>query len=143
MTKNSVRHASYLRKYISYDCHLWCKCVKWWIICFLFAHFNSFFSNYLFFKFINKCQKEILRCVPPSSHMRDFCYIFTVTVLKFHYVKYHFHKMLWSNAFSPVDFAFDFRNSLSLHLKKISHSGNWHFWEPYLSCNSYEEEFIV
>ena len=39
---------------------------------FLLVHFNSFFDNYLFFKFINKCQKEILRCAPPSSHVYDF-----------------------------------------------------------------------
>ena len=26
----------------------------------------------MFFKFINKCQKEILRCAPPSSHVCDF-----------------------------------------------------------------------
>ena len=32
----------------------------------------------MFFKFINKCQAEILRCVPPSSHVCDFfpkCYL--------------------------------------------------------------------
>ena len=27
MTKNSVRHASYLRNHTSYDCHLWYTCV--------------------------------------------------------------------------------------------------------------------
>ena len=27
--KNSVCHTSCLRNYISYDCHLWCTCVKW------------------------------------------------------------------------------------------------------------------
>ena len=26
----------------------------------------------MFFKFINKCQTEILRCAPPSSHVCDF-----------------------------------------------------------------------
>ena len=26
----------------------------------------------MFFKFINKCQKEILSCAPPSSHVCDF-----------------------------------------------------------------------
>ena len=31
-----------------------------------------FFNNYLFFKFINKWQNEILRCAPPSSHVCDF-----------------------------------------------------------------------
>ena len=31
-----------------------------------------FFNNYLFSKFINKCQKEILRCAPPSSQVCDF-----------------------------------------------------------------------
>ena len=29
---------------------------------FLLAHFDSFFNNNLFSNFINKCQKEILRC---------------------------------------------------------------------------------
>ena len=38
------------------------------------AQFNSFVNNYLFFKFSNKCQKEILRCAPSSSHVCDFCY---------------------------------------------------------------------
>ena len=41
------------------------------IILFLLAHFNSFFNN-LFLKFINKFQKEILRCAPPFPHMCDF-----------------------------------------------------------------------
>ena len=42
---------------------------------FLLAHFKSFLNHYLSLKFINKCQKEILRCVPPSSHVCvcDFC----------------------------------------------------------------------
>ena len=44
------------------------------IILFLLASFNSFFNHYLFFKFINKCQKEILRCAPTSSHVCDFFY---------------------------------------------------------------------
>ena len=38
------------------------------------VQFNSFVNNYLFFKFSNKCQKKILKCVPPSSHVCDFCY---------------------------------------------------------------------
>ena len=42
------------------------------IICFLLAHFNSFFNNYFFFKFVNKCQKDILRSAPPSSHVWFF-----------------------------------------------------------------------
>ena len=38
-------------------------------------YFFSFFQNSDFSgfsKFINKCQKEILRCAPPSSHVCDF-----------------------------------------------------------------------
>ena len=61
-------------------------CVKWWylqqlfffiiIIIFLLLYFFfSFFQNsdlfFYFWKFINKCQKEILRCAPPL-HMSDF-----------------------------------------------------------------------
>ena len=49
-----------------------CNILNITIILFLLAHFNSFFNNNLFFKFINKCQKEILRCAPPSSHVCDF-----------------------------------------------------------------------
>ena len=41
------------------------------IICFLLAHFSSFLNNCLFFKFMNKCQKEILTCAPPFSHVCD------------------------------------------------------------------------
>ena len=33
---------------------------------------SSFFNKKLFFKFINKCQTEILGCAPPSSHGWDF-----------------------------------------------------------------------
>ena len=39
------------------------------------AMFFSFFQNSdfsTFLKSVNKCQKEILRCAPPSSHMCDF-----------------------------------------------------------------------
>ena len=35
------------------------------------AHLNSFFK-YLFFKFISKCQKEILSCAPPATYVCDF-----------------------------------------------------------------------
>ena len=36
-----------------------------------FFHFSKFWFLG-FSKFINKCQKEILRCAPPSSHVCDF-----------------------------------------------------------------------
>ena len=52
------------------------------IICFLLAHSNSFFNNYLFSKFTNKCQKEILWCDPPCSHVCGFLF----NVLLFHYL---------------------------------------------------------
>ena len=42
---------------------------------FLLAHFNSSLNKQLIFKFMNKCQKEILRCAPPSSHVCDFSYL--------------------------------------------------------------------
>ena len=42
------------------------------ILFFLLTYFNSFFNSYLFFRFINKCKKEILRGAPPSSHVCDF-----------------------------------------------------------------------
>ena len=42
------------------------------------AIYFSFFQNFDFLgfsNFINKCQKEVMRCVPPSSHVCDFSYI--------------------------------------------------------------------
>ena len=42
---------------------------------FSLTHFNNFFNN-LFFNFIYKCQKETLRCAPPSSHVCYFWLIF-------------------------------------------------------------------
>ena len=51
-------------------------------IIFLLAHFNSFLKNYLF---INKCQKEIMRFAPPSSHVCDF-FSFFVFLLCFVYL---------------------------------------------------------
>ena len=62
---------SYLRNCTSYDCDFWYTFVKWWYLQQSFSFFQkSDFSA--FSKFINKCQKEILRCVPPSSHVCDF-----------------------------------------------------------------------
>ena len=52
-----------------------CNIVNIKIILFLLAHFNRFFDNNLFFKFINKCQKEILRCAPPFSHVCNFFFL--------------------------------------------------------------------
>ena len=45
--------------------------------------FFIFFGRhkYLFFKFINKCQKEILRCAPPS-HVCDFLNLSGAEILK-------------------------------------------------------------
>ena len=42
MTKNSVRHTSHLRNHVSYDCHLWCTCVK----------YNISIRFFQFFKFL-------------------------------------------------------------------------------------------
>ena len=99
MTKNSVCHALYLRDHTPNDCHLWHIWVKWClqqIVSFfkililgffrvvkgqkLLTHFNSFFNNYLFFKFINKCQKEILRCASPFSHVWFFYFVLGRTI---------------------------------------------------------------
>ena len=49
--------------------------VKWWYL----QHFFSFSQNSDFSgfsKFINKCQKEILRCAPPSPYVCDFFSVF-------------------------------------------------------------------
>ena len=42
MTKNSIRHAPYLRNHTSYDCHLWYTCVKWQDLQALFSFFQNF-----------------------------------------------------------------------------------------------------
>ena len=42
------------------------------IILFFIGPLQQFFNNCLFFKFINKCKREILRCTPSSSHVCDF-----------------------------------------------------------------------
>ena len=61
----------YLRNYTSYDRGFRYTCVKLRYPQQFFSIFqNSDFSG--FSKFINKCQKEILRCAPPSSHVCDF-----------------------------------------------------------------------
>ena len=61
---------SYLRNCTLYDCGFWYTCIKWWYLHQIFSFFQkSDFSD--FSKFINKDQKETLRCVPPSSHVCD------------------------------------------------------------------------
>ena len=48
MTKKIVCCALYLRKHISYDCHLWYTCVKWWYLqIFLLFFWNFDFQGYL------------------------------------------------------------------------------------------------
>ena len=37
-----------------------------------FGPLQLFLNKYLFFKFIRKCQKEILSCAPGDSHVCDF-----------------------------------------------------------------------
>ena len=59
-------------------------------ILFLLAHFNRFFNNNLFFKFISKCQKEILRCAPPS-HVCDFLLQSNFFIS----TNFQFHIFLW------------------------------------------------
>ena len=63
----------YLMSFTSYDCGFWHRCVRWYSIFFFHFYQNSDFSCFL--KFINKCQKEILRCAPPSSHLCDFFFL--------------------------------------------------------------------
>ena len=50
-----------------------------------FDYFKSDFFG--FSKYINKCQKEILTCAPPSSHM---CVCFSSTMTPF-VLKYHLY----------------------------------------------------
>ena len=43
------------------------------VFTFFIGQLQQFFNKYLFFKFINECQTEILRSAPPSSHVCDCC----------------------------------------------------------------------
>ena len=70
MTKNIVSISQEL-------CLIWlwffvhmCKMMVSPAVFFIFSIFKIDFSG--FSKFINKCQKEILRCAPPSSHVCHF-----------------------------------------------------------------------
>ena len=75
MTQNDKKFCltSYLSNCTSYECDFWYTCVKWWYLQ-QFVSFcqNSDFSG--FSKFINKCQKEILRFASPQ-HVCDFLFI--------------------------------------------------------------------
>ena len=78
-----------------------CNIVNIKIICFLLTHFNSFFNNYLFFKFINKYQKEIPSCAPPSSHVCDFILswryntMILLTIKKISLLGTFFNRIIW------------------------------------------------
>ena len=53
MTKNSAFRGLCLRDYASYDCHLWYKCIKWYLQGF--------------------CQKNPVRCDPYLKNVTIFC----------------------------------------------------------------------
>ena len=55
------------------------------------VHFNRFFNEWLFFKVIKKCQTEILKCVPPSSHVCVFL-IFSIKLFAHCYIKPKYKK---------------------------------------------------
>ena len=38
-------HTPYLKNHTSYDCHLWCKCVKWWYLRVVFSILKFWFSG--------------------------------------------------------------------------------------------------
>ena len=79
---------SYIMNCTSYDFGFWYTCVKWWYFQQFFFHFfqNSDFLG--FSKSINKCQKEILRRVPPSWHMWFFIkwYIGVIRNAKYYFL---------------------------------------------------------
>ena len=69
MAQNDKKNSVWL--FTSYDCGFWYICVKWWYL----QQFSFVFSKFWFFwffKVINECQEEILKCVPSSSHVCDF-----------------------------------------------------------------------
>ena len=68
MTKNCVCLILFLRNCTSYNCDFWCTFLKWWYLQQSFSFFKILIfwvfrgvkgqkNNYLFFKFISKCQK--------------------------------------------------------------------------------------
>ena len=46
------------------------------ILIFFIGSLQQFFNKKLFFKFINKCQTEILLCAPRTSHVCDFFFLY-------------------------------------------------------------------
>ena len=72
MTQNNKKKLSHSISQELYLLWLWVSVH----ICKMISPANFFIFSKVWFldfpKFINKCQKEILRCVPPSSHMCDF-----------------------------------------------------------------------
>ena len=73
---------AYLRNCTLYDYGFWYTHVKWWYLQQFFFHFfqHSDFSG--FSNFISKCQKEILRCGPPSSRVCDFIHFFKILICR-------------------------------------------------------------
>ena len=65
----------YLWNHTSYDgCFLVHMCKMMISLAFFFFIFSKFGDSSRFSKFINKYQKEILRCAPPSSYVCEFFY---------------------------------------------------------------------
>ena len=57
----------------------------------------------MYFKLINKCQKEILRCAPPSSHVCDFCNFGLVKIVCFcHFTNFGQVTIIIFNNFGQV-----------------------------------------
>ena len=58
-----------------------------------------YFFNILIFlvfqKLINKCQKEILRCVPPSSHVYDFFVYYSFDYPRWQYLLLNFRNIIF------------------------------------------------
>ena len=63
------------------------------MVLFCIGTIQQFFKKYLFFKFISKCQKEILRCVPPSSLVCDF--LVNITHFVFIYSGWQKKRLIW------------------------------------------------
>ena len=107
------------------------------LFCFFLAHFNSFFNNYLFFKFMNKCQKEILRCTPLSSLVCDF--FRDIVVLLFAY----YVDQLWMliNAYLLIClfdckyFVYSFVNRQGI----VICQQKWCWWYPPLPQNQFSQ----
>ena len=68
--KKSLCHAQYLKNHTSYDFHLWCGCVKWYLQMF-FSMLKFWFSSMSSSVKYKECSLEPYLCIAHAKTTRD------------------------------------------------------------------------